>query len=99
MDFPLPFLTRYRILLQSRLERIEFPQFRFVRQAILQLSERGQQSCTIRFQLPILAAQTKLDSEPEALKIRKYTIKKLSVAYKLHATHRRQLLDIIIWCS
>lgn len=61
-------LTCYWVLLQARLERIKLTQLWFVRETVLQLAERGQQSRAISLQLAILATHSVLNGEPEALK-------------------------------
>lgn len=67
------------IFLQTRLERIEFAQFRFLREAVLQLAERGEETCSVRLQISVLTAQTELNREPEALNGQKIIILSMHV--------------------
>ena len=48
--------------------RLELSNLRLARQAIFQLSKRGEKSGTVGLDITVLAAQTKLDGEPVALK-------------------------------
>lgn len=67
-------LTSDGIFLQTGLEGIKLTQLGFIREAVLQLAERGQQSCSVCLQLPILTAQTEFNGEPEALEDRMYML-------------------------
>lgn len=57
------------VLLFTGLLRLKVTQLGFVRQTVLELSKRGQQSRAVSFEFAILTAQAELDREPEALEI------------------------------
>lgn len=56
-----------RVLLLASRWRVELAVFGFVGQAVLEFAKRREQTGTEGFQLTILATQTELDREPEAL--------------------------------